>query len=229
MNMPPQGTPPGQPGPGQPAPQGAAPQGGHPQAPTPGQAPAPAPHGAPTGDVIYQGIARHSANMGSYLKWIGVCFLGGFAAWGLGKIDAISDWPLWVLTFVGLPGLGWSYLEFVNSKYKITRVRVETEHGVLAKKLDTLELWRVLDVQYTQSLIDRIFGNGRVTLIGTDQSDPELHLHGLPNHRQLFETLRDAVQLVRVCRPLWEAVGGRCPSLAKQLQRAVESVPLNIS
>ncbi|MCA9698301.1 MAG: PH domain-containing protein, partial [Myxococcales bacterium] len=47
---------------------------------------------------------------------------------------------------------------------------VETEHGVLSKTVDSLELWRVLDVKYNQSLIDRIFDNGRITLVSTDQS-----------------------------------------------------------
>ena len=44
-----------------------------------------------------------------------------------------------------------------------------------------------------------------------------------------FETLRDAVELVRLCRPVWELVGRRSSSLARQLQRAAESVPTNIS
>ena len=44
-----------------------------------------------------------------------------------------------------------------------------------------------------------------------------------------FETLRDAVELVRLCRPVWEAVARRSSSLARQLQRAAESVPTNIA
>ena len=79
-----------------------------------------------------------------------------FAQW-------FPDYSLYfaVLWFVGLPGLGWSYLVHVNRRYKIGERRVEIEHGVLTKRVDSLELWRVLDLRYEQSLIDRILGDAR--------------------------------------------------------------------
>jgi hypothetical protein len=36
--------------------------------------------------------------------------------------------------------------------------------------LDHLELWRVLDVRYERNLIDQIFDNAKIILIGTDQT-----------------------------------------------------------
>ena len=110
---------------------------------------------------------------------------------------------------VGVPGLLWTYLTHITSKFKITRRRVETEKGIIAKKVDSLELWRVLDVQYEQSLLDRIFGIAKIKLMGTDQSDPVLELHGMPEHRQLFETLRDAVQDARHTNRPMELVPGQ--------------------
>jgi hypothetical protein len=54
-------------------------------------------------------------------------------------------------------------------------------------------------------------------LIGTDQTDKELRLHGLPDHRVLFEKLRDAVQLARhTSRPM-EVVPGHEGQLAEFL------------
>jgi hypothetical protein len=165
------------------------------------------------GEVLYEGIAKHSANIGTYLKWLGLCFVGGAAAFGLNMIEAVgtASWGkyLWALSAAGLPGLTWAWLVHVNNKYKITRKRVETETGVISKSVDSLELWRVLDIQYTQSLLDRIFGNARISLIGTDQTSPVLVLHGLPDHRKLFEELREAIQIARHSSRPMELVPGQ--------------------
>lgn len=164
-------------------------------------------------EVLYEGIAKHSANIGAYLKWMGVSFAGSGIAFGLNMIDGVATSTagplLWILSAAGLPGLLWAWLVHINRKYKITRKRVETETGVLSKSVDSLELWRVLDIQYNQSLLDRIFSNAKINLIGTDQSDPVLLLHGMPEHRKLFEDLREAIQIARhTSRPM-ELVPGQ--------------------
>jgi membrane protein YdbS with pleckstrin-like domain len=179
----------------------------------PGRAVAQAPQGSMaqpgSGKLLYEGIARHSAQVGSYAKWGLVSIAAGALAIFINQMDwGVPGWALGLFWLIGVPGLLWTYLVIITSKYKITGRRVETEHGVLAKKVDTLELWRVLDVEYTQSLVDRIFNNGRIKLISTDQTNPALHLHGLPNHRQLFEELRDAVQEARQTNRPMELVPG---------------------
>ena len=150
-----------------------------------------------TDEVLYEGIAKHSANIGIYLMWVGLCIVGGLIGYGLLQISALSSYPLWVLSLIGVPMLFWSYLTHIKYKYKVTRRRIETEKGVITTRLDTLELWRVLDVRYERNLIDQIFDNAKIILISTDQTNPELTLYGMPNHRQLFERLRDAVQFAR--------------------------------
>jgi hypothetical protein len=178
----------------------------------PGRPVAQAPQGSMaqpgSGRVLFEGTAAHSSRVGDYLKWGAVSVAGGAVAILINQMA--TDAPMWiaVLWLAGVPGLLWTYLLNISSKYKISARRVETESGVLAKKVETLELWRVLDVEYSQTVIDRIFKNGRIKLISTDQTNPELLLHGLPNHRQLFEQLRDAVQDARQSnRPMELAPG----------------------
>jgi membrane protein YdbS with pleckstrin-like domain len=163
-----------------------------------------------SGEVLFQGIAKHSASLAGYLKWSLACVGAGALAIFLNTMDwGIPGWVLGILWLIGVPGLLWTYLTHITSKFKITRRRVETEKGIIAKKVDSLELWRVLDVQYEQSLLDRIFGIAKIKLMGTDQSDPVLELHGMPEHRQLFETLRDAVQDARHTNRPMELVPGQ--------------------
>ena len=187
-------------------------QGGHPPQQQQQQRPQAQPPAGSAGrtagdEILYEGIARHTASIGGYLKWFLASVAGGVGAYFLGKIDFFSTWPLWVLGFVGFPGLLWTFLRHITTRYKIDYRRVEFERGVIAKDVDSLELWRVLDVRFSAGLIDRIFGNATITLIGTDQTDPEMELYGLPNARKLFERLRDAVQAARhTSRPM-ELVG----------------------
>lgn len=206
MNQPPNnGTHQGQGPQGQP-PQGQPPHGSERAVAAPPQGSVAQPGG---GDVLYAGIAKHSSALLGYLKWSGVCALGGAVAIGLNMADlGIPGWALGLGWLIGLPGVVWTYLVQTTNKYKISLRRVETEHGVLSKRVDSLELWRVLDVEYTQSLVDRIFNNARIRLISTDQTNPDLVLHGLPGHRELFEQLREAVQNARHTNRPMELVPG---------------------
>ena len=161
----------------------------------------------PHADLLYKGVRKHSASLPEYLKWVVVGAVGSTIGVLLGKIEFFAQFPLWVLGFVGLPGLILVWLRHITTKFTVSLRRVESETGIIAKSVDSLELWRVLDVRYDQSIFDRITGNATITLIGTDQSDPELRLHGLPNHRALFEKLREAVQAARQGNRPMELVG----------------------
>lgn len=179
--------------------QGVAPQAQPPLGSSPAHA---------TDEVFFEGIARHSANIGTYLMWVAVCIVGGVIAYLLLFIEPLRGQPLWLLSLIGTPMLLWSYLQHITTRYKVSRRRVEFQRGVITRRLDSLELWRVLDVRYEQSVLDRVFDNAKITLIGTDQTHPNLLLYGLPDHRQLFERLREAVQHARATgRPMELAPG----------------------
>jgi membrane protein YdbS with pleckstrin-like domain len=207
-------TPSGSPPAAAPAPAAAA----TPAAPEPAGAAAGRPQAAPpvgsTGhaaeEIFFQGIARHTASLGGYAFWTFICFVGGLLVYVLNQVAMIANLglPLWVLAFAGVPGLIWVWLVHVTSRFKVSARRVEIEKGVITKRIDSLELWRVLDVQYEQSILDRITGDAKIKLIGTDQTHPVLLLHGMPDHRRLFERLRDAVQVARhTSRPMEFAPG----------------------
>lgn len=174
--------------------------------------------------MLFAGTARHSSQLTTYLKWVLVSLLGGVAAYFLKDLEFIKDngIPVWVLVLIGIPGMVWTYLKVVTTKYTIDRRRVELEEGVVTRRVDSLELWRVLDVQYEQSLLDRLTGNAKIRLMGTDQSHPTLELHGMPAHRQLFNDLREAVQTARHSNRPMELVGGGGGEGLEQMGEAFE-------
>lgn len=82
-------------------------------------------------------------------------------------------------------------------KFRVTNTVIETERGLLSKKIEVLQLWRCKDVSYRQNLIDRILGIAHIDVYASDATTPHIEIVGLPASRQLFENLRDSIELQR--------------------------------
>ena len=48
-----------------------------------------------------------------------------------------------------------------------------------------------------QNLIDRILGIAHVEVVAQDKTNPDLEIVGMPASRQLFEQLRDCIEIQR--------------------------------
>lgn len=84
--------------------------------------------------------------------------------------------------------------------FRVTTSNIESEYGLLSKKIDVLELWRCRDVRYKQSLLDRILGIAHIEVHTADVTTPVLHIVGVPASRQLFERVRDSIEIQRQAR-----------------------------
>ena len=82
-------------------------------------------------------------------------------------------------------------------RYRITNYRIDYERGVFSKDIDTLEIWHVEDIQFHQSLLDRVLSLGRITVVSHDETTPRLLLRALPNPRPVFETLKQRIIIVK--------------------------------
>ena len=93
-------------------------------------------------------------------------------------------------------------------RYRITNYRIDIETGLIGKRIDTLELWHVDDLDMVQSVFDRILGVGTITIRSADQTTPNLDLSSLPEPRKLFETLKQRVIAVKRQRGVIKMDGG---------------------
>jgi len=82
-------------------------------------------------------------------------------------------------------------------RFRVTNTVIETERGFLSKRIDVLQLWRCRDVRYRQTLSDRILGIAHVDVFAADATTPHLEIVGMPASRQLFEQLRDSIEIQR--------------------------------
>lgn len=82
-------------------------------------------------------------------------------------------------------------------RFRVTNTIIETERGLLAKRIDVLQLWRCKDVQYKQNLLDRMLGIAHIVVYTSDETTPKIEIVGMPASRQLFESLRDSIEIQR--------------------------------
>jgi len=82
--------------------------------------------------------------------------------------------------------------------YKVTTKRVIIERGVLGKRLEQTDLYRIKDYVVERPFGQRMLGNGNLVLLTMDSTTPRVELHALPTDVvALYEKLRAAAEVDR--------------------------------
>ena len=121
--------------------------------------------------------------------------------------EGYPSWKAWFWSYVGagvlsivLVGLIWMVVLNTtrkNRRYKITSRTIDYEVGTFSRRIETLQLWRVQDIDFRQSFLQRLLGIATIHVFTTDKTDPEILMVGLPASREIFERLKDAADLAR--------------------------------
>jgi uncharacterized membrane protein YdbT with pleckstrin-like domain len=113
-------------------------------------------------------------------------------------------WALrWIFGWILLPVIIGAFLlipvwaRMKASRWKITSRRIEIESGLLSKRVDTIELWRVRDAEFHQSLIERMLGVSSILVTAHDGTFPVLEIRGVPGDRAIYDRLMAAVMDAR--------------------------------
>lgn len=96
------------------------------------------------------------------------------------------------------------YVRVSNHKYELTMQRLREQTGVLFRKSDVLELYRVKDISVDQPLMQRLAGCGRVILQTSDISTPTVILEAVPDPLAVADLIRDCVERCRVSKGVRE-------------------------
>ena len=91
----------------------------------------------------------------------------------------------------------WKWLEVKNTKYELTNERLRTRTGILNKKMDDLELYRVKDYKLDSPFFLRLFSLGNIVLETSDKSSPVVVIKAIPNGADLLEQIRRCVEVRR--------------------------------
>jgi hypothetical protein len=110
----------------------------------------------------------------------------------------IGPWWIGVLLFFIAFDLPWIPVIMAKRvRYRISNYRIDFERGLIARNIDTLELWHVEDMNFHQTMFNRILNVGTITILSRDETLPRLELRGIPNPRPLYETLKQRVIAVK--------------------------------
>jgi uncharacterized membrane protein YdbT with pleckstrin-like domain len=108
--------------------------------------------------------------------------------------------------FIALPLLFmlWNFLSIKTTVYQLTTERLKSSYGILNKRIDELELYRVKDYRVEQPLHLRVFGLGNIILDTSDKSNPVMVLRAVLGSEELLNSIRKYVEERRSSKSIRE-------------------------
>ncbi len=86
------------------------------------------------------------------------------------------------------------------TRYALSEDRLFLKRGLLNVHQDEIVLYRVRDLRVSQTLWQRVFGVGTVTVISTDKSIPELALKNIRQPNEVKELIHEYVEKMKIAR-----------------------------
>ena len=85
----------------------------------------------------------------------------------------------------------YAFLSTRAVRYRITSQRIVVERGWLSKRMEQIDLYRIVDYVVERPVGQRIVGTGNIVLESMDKTTPEIRLDGLKTDVvALYERLR---------------------------------------
>lgn len=78
------------------------------------------------------------------------------------------------------------------TRYEVSPDRIEWSRGILDRRVDNIDMFRVIDLRMRRSILDCIVGIGTVGLITTDKTDPEFEFEKIRRPRELYDIIKRA-------------------------------------
>lgn len=160
--------------------------------------------------TLYAGSPSWKAYLGQYLLvLIGAIVVPFVGNWLAGRFHAtVLTRLLAILIPLGVAAVAFFAIHLYRRSriFRVSTSRIEYEYGILSKRIDVLELWRCRDIRYQQNLLDRILRIAHIHVFTADVTTPHLEVTGLPASRELFEKLRDSIEIQRQAHNVYGVV-----------------------
>lgn len=114
---------------------------------------------------------------------------------GLELLARIERWiDLVTLGFVAAAALAliWKVVALKSIYYEVAPDRIEWGRGILDRRVDNLDMFRVIDLKLHRSLLECILGIGTVRLTTKDDSDPHFDFVKVRRCRDLYDVIKEA-------------------------------------
>lgn len=94
------------------------------------------------------------------------------------------------------------YLRLI--RYRIGGEQLVSEHGVLFRKIDYMELYRIVDFQEHQNLLQQLCGLKTVIILSMDRNTPRLELTGIRRKDNIVPLIRERVEYNKRNKGIYE-------------------------
>ena len=84
------------------------------------------------------------------------------------------------------------------------REQIKIYQGVLSKRINYIELYRVYDYEEKQSFIQSLINNTNIYIYSGDKSTPELLMNGLKANSDIIQTIRNRVEEQKKKKGIYE-------------------------
>ena len=90
------------------------------------------------------------------------------------------------------------WIKVKSLSYRLTTQRLFVQRGLLAKRSDELELYRVKDVVVEQGILPRVLGYGTITVLANDDTTPQMDLVRISSPTKIKEIIRTQYRAARL-------------------------------
>ena len=125
-------------------------------------------------EIVWRGSSSQWKNFGVYL------------------LCALTCWLI-VPIFIALA----HYLKTKCKIYELTNERLKTTEGVFSKVTETLELYRVKDLETRQPFLYRLVGVENIHINTSDLTTPFVLVEAIPSSVGFGDKLRNQVEIIR--------------------------------
>ena len=110
-------------------------------------------------------------------------------AFAIGQYRVIAGIGLGIMVVLILALKGFA-LKMIH--YEVNADRIEWTRGILDRRVDNIDMFRVIDLKMRRSLLDCLVGVGTVALTTTDKSDPTFTFEKVRYCRDLYDAIKKA-------------------------------------
>jgi uncharacterized membrane protein YdbT with pleckstrin-like domain len=147
--------------------------------------------------VEFCGSPSWAVNLPFYMKCALALIVGLALVWELAAWPTLI--PLFTMMTVTLGiavAIGFRAATTAQTRIVIDSVRMTMRYGILSRRVASVELYRVQNVECTSSWWERLMGFGTLVVESSDVNHPRWTLRGMPD----VEALREWMNLAAIAR-----------------------------
>lgn len=122
---------------------------------------------------------------------------GGMEGMPLGSMAAVIALFLFLV-------LLYRFIYLRRIRYRVSEEQLVSEHGIFIRRVDYMELYRIVDFQEHQSLLQQLCGLKTVVILSTDRNSPKLDLIGIRCGNDIVAIIRERVEINKRKKGIYE-------------------------